>query len=167
MHLRRFGLHTSAVLRPLHTGELDELFRKQSMMLQKMENLDYGVEKFNGGDRFNKSCWPLPLATFPAGSCSLFLKIVILLLPHYLCFSSLFQALNINDPSDYDEPEADPADDDKLEANPGENFMANPAMRFAFERCGLNATTATYVMIDQGFDTTEELYMSSKDNSRI
>ena len=36
-------------------------------------------------------------------------------------------------------------------------------MRFTFERCGLNDTTATYVMVDQGFDTTEELYMSSKD----
>ncbi|KAI2497147.1 hypothetical protein MHU86_17350 [Fragilaria crotonensis] len=37
-------------------------------------------------------------------------------------------------------------------------------MRAALERCGLNQTTATYVMTDQGFDSTEELLMASKES---
>ena len=70
----------------------------------------------------------------------------------------------MNDAEINDELEANPADDDEPDPDPEENYVADPAMRFALERCGLNVATATYVMVDQGFDTTEELYMSSKDN---
>ena len=37
-------------------------------------------------------------------------------------------------------------------------------MRAAMQRCGLNQTTANYIMEDEGFDTTEELLMASKDS---
>ena len=37
-------------------------------------------------------------------------------------------------------------------------------MRAALVRCGLNQTTANYVMTDQGFDSAEELLMASKES---
>ena len=38
------------------------------------------------------------------------------------------------------------------------------AMRNTLVRCGLNETTADYVIVDQGINSTEELLMSSKEN---
>jgi hypothetical protein len=37
-------------------------------------------------------------------------------------------------------------------------------MHVALERCGLNQMSATYVMTDQDFDSTEELLMASKES---
>ena len=37
-------------------------------------------------------------------------------------------------------------------------------MRNALMRCGLNQVTSEYVMDEQGFDSTEELLMSSKES---
>ena len=37
-------------------------------------------------------------------------------------------------------------------------------MRTALMRCGLNRVTADYMIGDQGFDSTEELLMASKDS---
>jgi hypothetical protein len=38
------------------------------------------------------------------------------------------------------------------------------SMCVALQRCGLNLMTANYVMTDQGFDSVEELLMSSKES---
>jgi hypothetical protein len=41
------------------------------------------------------------------------------------------------------------------------------SMRAALVRCGLNQTTANYVMTDQGFDSAEELLMVSKESYQV
>ena len=48
----------------------------------------------------------------------------------------------------------------------GKNFAmaAMIQMRNALMRCGLNQATSDYMMDEQGFDSTEELLMSSKES---